>query len=97
MLLGEKAGLVQRLRGDPEASEDEHLQIILVQTEVERVRFIVRSYMRTRIHKVCGVFFGLIFCFQSRILHVKLLHRSKRTRIIFLKILIYRCDSPLWS
>ncbi|KAF8512973.1 GINS complex Sld5 component [Gautieria morchelliformis] len=47
----EQAGLVQRLRGDPEASEDEHFQIILVQTEVERVRFIVRSYMRTRIHK----------------------------------------------
>ncbi|KAF8582930.1 Sld5-domain-containing protein [Ramaria rubella] len=48
----EQAGLVQRLRGDPEASEDEHFQIILVQTEVERVRFIVRSYMRSRIHKI---------------------------------------------
>lgn len=35
------------------ASEEEHSQIILVQTEAERVRFMVRSYMRTRIHKVC--------------------------------------------
>lgn len=41
-----------QLRSDPNAIEEEHFQIILVQTEVERMRFIVRSYMRTRIHKV---------------------------------------------
>ncbi|KAF8530065.1 GINS complex Sld5 component [Hysterangium stoloniferum] len=48
----EQADLVQQLRADPDISEDEHFQIILVQTEVERIRFIVRSYIRSRIHKI---------------------------------------------
>ncbi len=39
---------VQALRGDPSTSEEEHIRIMLVQTEVERVKFIVRSYIRTR-------------------------------------------------
>jgi len=43
---------VQQLRADPAASADEHVQIVLVQTEVERVRFIVRSYVPTRLDKV---------------------------------------------
>ncbi|KIJ47904.1 hypothetical protein M422DRAFT_163302 [Sphaerobolus stellatus SS14] len=48
----EQADMVHQLRLDPDSSEDVHFQIILVQTEVERMRFIVRSYMRTRIHKI---------------------------------------------
>ncbi|PCH34768.1 GINS complex Sld5 component [Wolfiporia cocos MD-104 SS10] len=43
---------VQLLRADPDSSEDEHFRIMLVQTEVERVKFVVRSYVRTRLHKV---------------------------------------------
>ncbi|PBK59955.1 hypothetical protein ARMSODRAFT_1026969 [Armillaria solidipes] len=39
------------LRGDPSTSEEEHIRIMLVQTEVERV-FIVRSYIRTRLYKI---------------------------------------------
>ena len=42
---------VQALRGDPDSSEAEHVRIMLVQTEVERVKFVVRSYIRTRLHK----------------------------------------------
>jgi|SRR5712671_2870684 len=42
---------VQALRGDPDSSEAEHARIMLVQTEVERVKFVVRSYIRTRLHK----------------------------------------------
>lgn len=41
-----------RLRADPDTSEEEHFQMMLVQTEMERVRFIVRSYLRTRLYKV---------------------------------------------
>ncbi|KAF8881618.1 hypothetical protein BD779DRAFT_1445413 [Infundibulicybe gibba] len=43
---------VQLLRGDPHTSEDDHIRIILAQTEVERVKFIVRSYVRTRLFKI---------------------------------------------
>ncbi|KAF5319661.1 hypothetical protein D9619_008640 [Psilocybe cf. subviscida] len=43
---------VQLLRGDPSTSEEEHIRIMLVQTEVERVKFIVRSYVRTRLFKI---------------------------------------------
>ncbi|OBZ73152.1 DNA replication complex GINS protein sld5 [Grifola frondosa] len=43
---------VQLLRADPDSSEDEHFRIMLVQTEVERVKFVIRSYIRTRLHKI---------------------------------------------
>ncbi|KAK7036720.1 GINS complex subunit [Paramarasmius palmivorus] len=43
---------VQLLRGEPSTSEEEHLRIMLVQTEVERVKFVVRSYVRTRLYKI---------------------------------------------
>lgn len=43
---------VQLLRTDPSSSEEEHFRIVLVQTEVERVKFIVRSYLRTRLFKI---------------------------------------------
>lgn len=40
------------MREDPSTSEEEHIRIMLVQIEVERVKFIVRSYVRTRLFKV---------------------------------------------
>jgi GINS complex subunit 4 len=40
------------LRGDPASSDEEHMRIMLAQTEVERVKFVVRSYIRTRLYKV---------------------------------------------
>ena len=43
---------MQLLRADPDSSEDEHFRIMLVQTEIERVKFVVRSYIRTRLYKV---------------------------------------------
>lgn len=43
---------VQLLRGDPSTSEEEHMRIMLVQTEIEQVKFIVRSYVRTRLFKI---------------------------------------------
>ncbi|KAF9802961.1 hypothetical protein IEO21_09779 [Rhodonia placenta] len=43
---------VQLLRADPDSSEEEHFRIMLVQTEAERVKFVVRSYIRTRLHKI---------------------------------------------
>ncbi|KAI0300688.1 GINS complex Sld5 component [Multifurca ochricompacta] len=46
---------VQALRGDPDTSEAEHARIMLVQTEVERVKFVVRSYIRTRLYKALQI------------------------------------------
>ncbi|KAJ7641413.1 hypothetical protein FB45DRAFT_900158 [Roridomyces roridus] len=43
---------IQLLRGDPSTSEEEHIRIMLAQTEVERVKFVVRSYVRTRLFKI---------------------------------------------
>ncbi|EIM84907.1 GINS complex Sld5 component [Stereum hirsutum FP-91666 SS1] len=43
---------VTLLKGDPNSSEDEHFRIVLAQTEIERVKFIVRSYLRTRLFKI---------------------------------------------
>jgi len=56
---------VQTLRGDPSASEDEHLRITLVQLDIERVKFIVRSYVRTRLYKVCLSTFLPFFFYSS--------------------------------
>ncbi|KAK2462404.1 hypothetical protein APHAL10511_005710 [Amanita phalloides] len=50
--LRRQSGVVQLLRGDPSTSEEEHLRIMLVQTEVERVKFVVNSYVRTRLFKI---------------------------------------------
>ena len=47
-----QANDVKLLREYPDTSEDEHFRIMLVQTELERVMFVVRSYVRTRMSKV---------------------------------------------
>lgn len=44
--------MIDHLQSDPRTSEEEHFRIILIQTEAERVRFLLRSYLRTRLHKV---------------------------------------------
>jgi len=44
--------MVNTLRSDPQTSEEEHFKLMLVQTEMERVKYLVRSYVRTRLHKV---------------------------------------------
>ena len=39
-------------RADITLSEEDHYMTMLVQTEVERIKFLVRSYIRTRLAKV---------------------------------------------
>jgi len=43
---------VGRLRMDPSTTEEEHFKMMLVQTEMERVKFVVRAYLRTRLYKI---------------------------------------------
>ncbi|KIL58601.1 hypothetical protein M378DRAFT_86300 [Amanita muscaria Koide BX008] len=50
--LRRQSDAVQLLRVDPSTSEEEHLRIMLVQTEIERVKFMVNSYVRTRLFKI---------------------------------------------
>ena len=45
--------MLRTLRSDPQTSEEEHFKLVLVQTEMERVKFLIRSYVRTRLAKVC--------------------------------------------
>lgn len=51
-LLGEQGELVLRLQTRDDTSEEEHFKMMLVQTEMERVKFVVRSYLRTRLYKI---------------------------------------------
>lgn len=44
--------MVVTLRSDPATSEEEHFKLVLVQTEMERVKYLVRSYVRCRLSKV---------------------------------------------
>lgn len=44
--------MVEYLRSDDATSEDEHFRMSYVQLDMERVKFQIRSYVRTRLHKV---------------------------------------------
>ncbi|WVQ81818.1 hypothetical protein IAT38_003945 [Cryptococcus sp. DSM 104549] len=50
--LEQQGKMVDALRSDPKTSEEEHFKLMLVQTEMERVKYLVRSYVRTRLHKI---------------------------------------------
>ncbi|OXG78873.1 hypothetical protein C349_04630 [Cryptococcus neoformans var. grubii Br795] len=50
--LEQQQKMVSALRSDPQTSEEEHFKLMLVQTEMERVKYLVRSYVRTRLHKI---------------------------------------------
>jgi GINS complex subunit 4 len=44
--------MLDLLRSDPKTSEEEHFKLQLVSTEVERVKYLIRSYLRCRLDKV---------------------------------------------
>ena len=50
--LEQQQKMVDTLKSDPQTSEEEHFKLMLVGTEMERVKFLIRSYVRTRLHKV---------------------------------------------
>ncbi|KAJ4488097.1 hypothetical protein J3R30DRAFT_3695745 [Lentinula aciculospora] len=74
---------VQLLRGEPSASEEEHIRIMLVQMEVERVKFIVRSYVRTRLFKIekFARFIMTDATIQTRITTAERVHASRHAHL----------------
>lgn len=44
--------MVTLLLSEASTSEEEHFKLMLVQTEIERVKFLIRAYLRTRLSKV---------------------------------------------
>jgi len=46
------AEMAQHLQTDPRTSEEEYFRIVLIQTEAERVKYLVRSYLRARLYKI---------------------------------------------
>lgn len=44
--------MVTLLLKEASTSEEEHFKLMLVQTEMERAKYLVRSYLRTRLAKV---------------------------------------------
>jgi hypothetical protein len=44
--------MVSLLLAEASTSEEEHFKLMLVQTEMERAKYLVRSYLRTRLAKV---------------------------------------------
>ncbi|KAH7107140.1 hypothetical protein BKA62DRAFT_686093 [Auriculariales sp. MPI-PUGE-AT-0066] len=83
-LINDQKTLVERLRAYPKTSEEEHFKMGLVQTEMERVKFIVRSYLRTRLFKI-EKFTPYILSSQSvqtRLSAMELAHTVKYGEII---------------
>jgi len=52
--------MLDLLRSDPKTSEEEHFKLQLVSTEVERVKYLIRSYLRCRLDKVRQSFVDLL-------------------------------------
>ncbi|KAG8936778.1 GINS complex subunit [Tulasnella sp. 418] len=50
--LHQQAIMVEHLSVDPNTTEEEHLRLTLVQMDMERVKFIVKSYARVRLYKI---------------------------------------------
>ncbi|KIK59780.1 hypothetical protein GYMLUDRAFT_169198 [Collybiopsis luxurians FD-317 M1] len=75
---------VQLLRGELSASEEEHIRIMLVQMEVERVKFIVRSYVRTRLYKIekFARFIMSDASIQTRITTAERAHASRHAHLV---------------
>ena len=71
---------IQLLRTDPSSSEEEHIRITLAQTEVERVKFVVRSYLRTRLFKIekYARYVTTNLEVQTRLSQAELDHASRR-------------------
>ncbi|CCA69871.1 related to SLD5-part of GINS, replication multiprotein complex [Serendipita indica DSM 11827] len=44
--------IVVTLQGNANTTEEEHFAVMLVQTEVERIKFVLRSYLRCRLQKI---------------------------------------------
>jgi hypothetical protein len=51
-----KNEIAVQLQGNVNTTEEEHFAVMLVQTEVERIKFVLRSYLRCRLQKVCEFF-----------------------------------------
>lgn len=47
----QQAIMVEHLASDPKTTEEEHLRLTMVQMDMERLKFVVRSYVRIRLHK----------------------------------------------
>ncbi|TXT15946.1 hypothetical protein VHUM_00449 [Vanrija humicola] len=50
--LEQQQAMLDTLRADPQTNEEEHFRLQLVQTEMERGKYLVRSYVRVRLHKI---------------------------------------------
>lgn len=51
-LMDRQNEIVSQLQGHANTTEEEHFAVMLVQTEVERIKFVLRSYLRCRLQKV---------------------------------------------
>ena len=59
-------------RADITLSEEDHYMTMLVQTEVERIKFLVRSYVRTRLAKVDIPLYVFLLCGLTLIIPIRL-------------------------
>ncbi|QRW22647.1 DNA replication complex GINS protein SLD5 [Rhizoctonia solani] len=50
--LHQQSQMVEYLRSDDTTSEDEHFRMSYVQLDMERIKFQIRSYVRTRLYKI---------------------------------------------
>lgn len=61
----EQSKIVDSLKSDDRSTDEEHFQLILVQTEVERAKYVITSYVRARLSKVRCFLRECIYLIQS--------------------------------
>ncbi|KAB5590269.1 DNA replication complex GINS protein Sld5 [Ceratobasidium theobromae] len=96
--------MVEYLRSDDATSEDEHFRMSYVQLDMERIKFQIRSYVRTRLHKI-EKYASYIMAhpeLQSRMSvleqnHAISTHASNRTRQPSRELAVLDRDIPRWE
>lgn len=54
-MLQSQSEIAVQLQSNQNTTTDEHFAVMLVQTEVERIKFVLKSYLRTRLQKVLDI------------------------------------------
>ncbi|EIW68284.1 hypothetical protein TREMEDRAFT_16645, partial [Tremella mesenterica DSM 1558] len=82
--LEQQQKLVDTLKSDPDTSEEEHFKLVLVQTEMERVKYLIRSYVRCRLHKIEKYSYHIILTpsLHSLLSGAELSHAQRYTELL---------------
>lgn len=80
----QQAKMSELLQSDPKTSDEEHFKLQLVDTELERVKYVMRSYLRCRLDKVERYSHHITLTpeLQSRLSNLELQHATRYTALL---------------